>query len=286
MFVGPALLCLLLLSGCFPGPSIDSPGVETAQVTTAEVETPPASQPGTPVVTEEAEAPEPDTISASPTEGPSADAVVGDLVPVAGVIDGDTIDVLIDGERTRIRVIGIDTPERGDCGYQEAASAMQSLVQSRDVHIEFDPTQGDTDRYNRLLRHVFTADGVNVAEEIIARGLGREYTYAAPYAYVADHLAAQADAREQGLGVWGETCDAGPPSVETPAEPVAPAQPPAGVSSQGCLIKGNINREGEHIYHQPGQQHYDDTKINESYGERWFCTPEDAEAAGWRAARR
>ncbi|MCG6568612.1 nuclease [Tessaracoccus sp. ZS01] len=222
-------------------------------------------------------------MSASPTDGPAAAAVVGDLVPVAGVIDGDTIDVLIDGERTRIRVIGIDTPERGDCGYQEAASAMQSLVQSRDVRIEFDPTQGDTDRYDRLLRHVFTAEGANVAEEIIARGLGREYTYADPYAYVADHLAAQAGAQEQGLGVWGETCDAGRPPVDTP---VAPGQPPVGVSSQDCLIKGNINREGEHIYHQPGQQHYDETKIDESYGERWFCTPEDAEAAGWRAAKR
>lgn len=59
-------------------------------------------------------------------------------------------------------------------------------------------------------------------------------------------------------------------------------------STQGredCDIKGNISYQtGEKIYHMPGQGYYDETVINESYGERWFCTEQDALAAGWRKA--
>jgi hypothetical protein len=52
-----------------------------------------------------------------------------------------------------------------------------------------------------------------------------------------------------------------------------------------CLIKGNITSTGEHIYHVPEQRHYNNTQINESKGERWFCTEQEAVAAGWLKAR-
>lgn len=53
-----------------------------------------------------------------------------------------------------------------------------------------------------------------------------------------------------------------------------------------CVIKGNVSIEtGERIYHVPGQEYYDETVIDEDYGERWFCTEEDAVAAGWRKSR-
>jgi hypothetical protein len=51
-----------------------------------------------------------------------------------------------------------------------------------------------------------------------------------------------------------------------------------------CLIKGNINSKGEHIYHMPAQRYYDKTQIDESKGERWFCTEQEAVGAGWRKA--
>ena len=53
----------------------------------------------------------------------------------------------------------------------------------------------------------------------------------------------------------------------------------------GCNIKGNINGKGEHIYHMPGQTYYQETQINESRGERWFCSESEARAAGWRRSR-
>ena len=52
-----------------------------------------------------------------------------------------------------------------------------------------------------------------------------------------------------------------------------------------CLIKGNINSTGEHICHVPGQPYYNNTGINESKGERWFCTEQEAVVAGWLKAR-
>ena len=52
------------------------------------------------------------------------------------------------------------------------------------------------------------------------------------------------------------------------------------------MIKGNVSRDGKRIYHAPGQQYYDDTRISLSKGERWFCSEAEAEAAGWRKARR
>ena len=53
----------------------------------------------------------------------------------------------------------------------------------------------------------------------------------------------------------------------------------------GCVIKGNISSSGERIYHVPGQRYYDKTLINEHQGERWFCTEQEAMAAGWRKAK-
>ena len=51
-----------------------------------------------------------------------------------------------------------------------------------------------------------------------------------------------------------------------------------------CLIKGNISyKSGDKIYHIPGWKDYKATKINTSYGERWFCTEWEAYQAGWRA---
>ena len=59
------------------------------------------------------------------------------------------------------------------------------------------------------------------------------------------------------------------------------------VPEQECLVKGNVSIDsGELIYHVPGQEFYDETVIREEYGERWFCSEEEAVAAGWRKSLR
>ena len=57
-------------------------------------------------------------------------------------------------------------------------------------------------------------------------------------------------------------------------------------TTRGCDIKGNISiNTGERIYHVPGQEYYSETRVSARHGERWFCTEEEARAAGWRKAR-
>lgn len=73
---------------------------------------------------------------------------------------------------------------------------------------------------------------------------------------------------------------AGPPS--SPPRQQQQQQPPP----SGCAIKGNINSKGERIYHTPQSGAYDRTIVEPEKGERWFCTPQEAEAAGFRAAIR
>ena len=60
--------------------------------------------------------------------------------------------------------------------------------------------------------------------------------------------------------------------------PVAP--------SPDCTIKGNVNRAGECIYHTPNSRWYAQIKMQISKGTRWFCSVEDAEAAGCRETKR
>jgi hypothetical protein len=54
----------------------------------------------------------------------------------------------------------------------------------------------------------------------------------------------------------------------------------------GCNIKGNISvTSGERIYHMPSQDYYDETRIDFSKGERWFCSESEARSAGWRKSK-
>lgn len=104
----------------------------------------------------------PDTTAttALPTTAPPAappTTSAGSGVRVVAVIDGDTIDVA-GGER--VRLIGIDTPEVGQCGYDGATAVLRQLVGGRDV-VLVPGARDDRDRYGRLLRYV-EANGVDV----------------------------------------------------------------------------------------------------------------------------
>lgn len=65
-------------------------------------------------------------------------------------------------------------------------------------------------------------------------------------------------------------------------QPPAPSEEEE--TSDSCDIKGNISSEQEKIYHVPGCGSYNQTKIDESAGERWFCSEQEAIDAGWRRA--
>lgn len=191
----------------------------------------------------------------------------GDLVLVSRVIDGDTIE-LASGDR--VRYIGIDTPETVDprelpgCFGHEAAAQNQELVENQLVRLEKDIT--DRDKYGRLLRYVYLADGTFVNLSLVEEGFAFNYTYPPDLKHQLEFFEAEQEARAAKAGLWG-SCGAKKPPTST------------------CVIKGNINSAGDKIYHLPGQRYYNKTAIDEGKGERWFCTEEEAETAGWRPSK-
>ena len=133
------------------------------------------------------------------------------LVTVTRVVDGDTIVIEINGTSEKIRLIGVDTPETVDprkpvqCFGKEASAFTKSLLEGNQVRLESDSSQGDRDKYGRLLRYVFLSDDTFVNKEIIAQGYGHEYTYRTPYYYQKDFKTAERSARETKRGLWSPT---------------------------------------------------------------------------------
>lgn len=133
------------------------------------------------------------------------------LVITTRVVDGDTIIVEIDGAQEKVRLIGVDTPEAVDprkpvqCFGKEASSFTKNLLEGKEVRLESDSSQGDRDKYGRLLRYVFLYDGTFINKEIISQGYGHEYTYRIPYRYQSDFKTAELTARTSQLGLWSPT---------------------------------------------------------------------------------
>jgi len=132
-----------------------SAGREAASTTTAPATTPPTTTTTAPTSTVPATV-VPPTVSTTAVPG----------TRVVDVIDGDTVDVT-GGER--VRLIGIDAPERGECGFGEATAALRSLVEGKVVRL-VPGARDDRDRYGRLLRYV-EVDGLDANLEMIRRGL-------------------------------------------------------------------------------------------------------------------
>ena len=86
-------------------------------------------------------------------------------VDVIRVIDGDTI--VISGDE-RVRLIGIDTPENGQCGFDEAKQALEKLLASGSATF-FSGTSSDKDKYDRLLRYI-EVEGIDVGLNLISNG--------------------------------------------------------------------------------------------------------------------
>ena len=124
---------------------------------------------------------------------------------VTRIIDGDTIEVQIDGAIYKVRYIGIDAPELDDtraefCALaQEATRYNQQLVRGKTVRMEKDISE--TDKYGRLLRYVYV-DDVFVNAELVRQGLAWAKVYEPDIKYQDTLEKAEAEARESGRGIW------------------------------------------------------------------------------------
>jgi endonuclease YncB( thermonuclease family) len=207
-------------------------------------------------------------------------AIAQSLSGRAEVIDGDTI--AIEGRSSRIRLYGVDAPEsqqtcedtygkRYLCG-SKAAEALASII-GRNGRVTCHEV--DRDRYGRIVA-VCRANGKELNAELVREGWALQYTQYSDGRYTKDEAGAEASHR----GLWagkfvkpwewrkGERLSS---EASTGAE-------------RKCAIKGNISGSGK-VYHLPSSRTYAKTVINEADGERWFCSEEEAKAAGWRAPR-
>jgi micrococcal nuclease len=128
---------------------------------------------------------------------------------VVHVSDGDTLTVAdADGNRTSIRVIGINTPEtvapgQGvQCFGPEASAAAKELLLGNRVAVSIDPTQDRLDRYGRTLAYIALPDGSDFGATMIDRGLAHEYTYRKAYERQATYRALEKTAASSGTGLW------------------------------------------------------------------------------------
>ena len=203
-------------------------------------------------------------------------AIADTFEGTARVIDGDSLRIA--GQE--IRLHAVDAPEGPQqcersgkawpCG-RESADTLRALTSGRAV-----TCKGITyDRYQRLVAKC-TVDGLDLGAEMVDRGMAVAFER-----YSQDYVTNHREARARGVGIFaGEF-------VEPSDWRRGKRHPIEGANDNrsDCVIKGNISRNGERIYHVPGQENYHKTRISEDKGERWFCSEADAKAAGWRRAR-
>lgn len=134
-----------------------------------------------------------------------------DVYSVVKVVDGDTIDILVNGKKERMRIIGINSPETVDprrpveCFGKEASDYAKKLLLSKTVKLKSDPTQADKDKYGRLLRYIYLPDGTDFGLVMIQEGYAYEYTYDVPYQHQAEYKKAQIEAENGRKGLWSDT---------------------------------------------------------------------------------
>jgi len=174
------------------------------------------------------------------------------------VSDGDSL-VLTDGRQVRLR--HVDAPELGFCGGQEAKDLLTKLVKGKTLTI----AEEITDYHGRPLTLVY-ADGELVNLTMVASGWTRYHTdksSAAPQLREAANRA-----REGNLGIFSPLCY----QKENPDNPA-------------CAVKGNIDKNSDaRKYYLPGCAQYKFTIIEKDIGENWFCSEEEALAAGFSKA--
>lgn len=117
---------------------------------------------------------------------------------VTWVVDGDTVKIR---GGSKVRYIGIDTPERGEPFYREALRRNIELVKGRAVRLDFCEEE-PTDRYGRLLAWVY-ADGELVNLTLVREGLARALIIPpCGLKHAGEIREAEREARRKGLGLW------------------------------------------------------------------------------------
>jgi endonuclease YncB( thermonuclease family) len=225
-------------------------------------------------------------------------AEAADITGVPKIREGDHIQI----GNTRIRLGGIDAPSVDQLCLNTQGERWTCGVAARDELIKYADNKSWTchprqtiDRRGRTVARC-EVNGEDIQKWLVRNGWALSYAR-----FSHDYDADEKEAREAKAGMWQgafiapwdwrvrnkKTTILGatkpPPSASaillaSASGPVAP--------SPDCTIKGNVNRSGECIYHKPTSRWYAQIKMHVSKGTRWFCSVDDAEAAGCRETRR
>ena len=205
---------------------------------------------------------------------------------ITSIIDGDTLKIKTGTLKTRkVRLIGINAPEKGECFFGESKEALTKITESKIINIEKDIS--GLDKYKRLLRYVIVInedpeqDNIPVNYYMIRNGFAFYQSSPPDNRYRDLFITAQRQAREENLGLWKD-CDY---KEQVSAEASALREQSTEPTDPECIIKGNISDAGYgKTYLVPGCDNYDRTIIDTKKGESYFCTTEEAEASGFRPA--
>jgi endonuclease YncB( thermonuclease family) len=201
-------------------------------------------------------------------------AAAQDIVGRVAVVDGDTFRV----GGTVVRLHGVDAPEQKQpctdtsgtdwaCGAWVTDQVRRAYAGKR---VRCAPVTQD--RYRRVVARCYR-NGADIGQTLVREGLAFAFRR-----YSMDYDLDEKRAAVTGRGLHGHSVQA--PAAFRRAQSAVPLP-----RDTACAIKGNISGNGR-IYHMPGQEHYNRTRISTARGERWFCTEAEARAAGWRKARR
>lgn len=208
------------------------------------------------------------------------------------MVDGDSFDLTAG---RRIRLLGIDAPDKGRCLYEEARERLKELVLGKRVNL----TDIVIDDYGRILANVWASKigspsgfslrsggGLNLIDLIslqkayaanyslplrhpfinkilLEEGLAKFIYVSSPY--YEELKQAASVARSQKLGIYSPVCLNIDPKND-------------------CVIKGNTNSKDEKVYHLPDCPNYKQVIVDEAFGDSWFCHEEEATKAGFRKA--
>lgn len=200
---------------------------------------------------------------------------------VVSVPDGDSLQ-LADGRR--VRLLGLNAPERGACNAEEARRTLEAAVKGRHVRLKYIVT----DDYGRQLAHAIIEDAPAwfsyirwrfftpkntrsifpnpdpyINRLMVSKGLAKYGS--SKDAYYDTLKSAQSYAKRNNLGIYSPAC-----RQQTSTDP-------------SCAIKGNI-RGNIKTYHLPDCKNYTQTIVDTSFGDRWFCSETEATTAGFLKA--
>jgi endonuclease YncB( thermonuclease family) len=229
------------------------------------------------------------------------------LVPsVAGAADITGVPKIREGDQilmgnTRIRLGGIDAPSADQLCLNTKGERWTCGVAARDELIKYAENKSwtchtrQTDRRGRLVARC-EVEGEDIQKWLVRNGWALSYAR-----FSHDYDDDEKEAREAKAGMWQgafiapwdwrvrnkKTAVLGATKPPENANTILLASASGSVApSPDCTIKGNVNRSGECIFHKPTSRWYAKIQMHISKGTRWFCSVEDAEAAGCRETRR